>query len=127
VEGAYEVKTDERDVSISFVSLEQPTNAGLISNLERFLEAHGLAKPRYDHALRFGRKLLRLEPHMDLDLYGLLVFCQFELLHVNDENLLALVERLVSDKTLMELTRRNKGWFLEVTDNYDGTIPLFVE
>jgi hypothetical protein len=123
VEDAYEIETSERDVSRFFVGLEQPTNPGLVSNLGGFLEAHGLAKKlRYRHALRFGRKLLRLEPHMNLDLCGLLVFCQFELWHVNDENLLALVHRLDSDKTLMDLTRRNEGWFLKVTENYDGTI-----
>jgi hypothetical protein len=122
VESAYETKTGERDVSSSFVGLEKPTNAGLVSNLGGFLEAHGLAKKlRYHHALRFGRKLLRLEPLIDLDLCGLLVFCQFELWHVNDENLVALVQRLVSDKTLMDFTGRNKGWFLKVMDDYDGT------
>jgi hypothetical protein len=92
-------------VSSSFVGLEKPTNAGLVSNLRGFLEAHGLAKKlRYRHALRFGRKLLRLEPLINLDLCGLLVFCQFELWHVNEENLVALVQRLVSDKTLMDFT-----------------------
>jgi hypothetical protein len=123
VESAYETKTGERDVSSSFVGLEKPTNAGLVSNLRGFLEAHGLAKKlRYRHALRFGRKLLRLEPLINLDLCGLLVFCQFELWHVNEENLVALVQRLVSDKTLMDFTGRNKGWFLKVMDDYDGTI-----
>lgn len=121
----YETGQGEKDVSRSLVTLEQPTDAGLVSNPETFLKTHRVAdRPRYLHALRFGRKLLRLEPHAGLDVCGLLVFCHYELWHVNDKDFPALAQRLVSDETLMDLIRRNRGWFPQVAGDYKGMIFL---
>jgi hypothetical protein len=59
---------------------------------------------------------------MDMDVCGLLVFCPFELWHVNYDELPAVVRKLVSDKTLMALAKRHKGWFLEASARYEGTV-----
>jgi hypothetical protein len=121
----YEIEQGEKDVSRSFVDLEQPTDADLVSNPGAFLKAHRVAdRPRYRHALRFGRKLLRLEPHTGPDVCGLLVFCHYELWHVNDNDLPALAQRLVSDETLMDLIRRNRGWFPKVAGDDKGKMIL---
>jgi hypothetical protein len=63
---------------------------------------------------------------MDPDVCGLLVFCPSELWHVNYDELPAMVQKLVSDKTLMALAKRHKGWFLEAAARYEGMkIPVF--
>jgi hypothetical protein len=63
---------------------------------------------------------------MDPDVCGLLVFCPSELWHVNYDELPAVVRILVSDKTLMALVGRNKGWFLRAAASYEGMrIPVF--
>jgi hypothetical protein len=59
---------------------------------------------------------------MDPDFCGLLMFCHFELWHVNYDELPAVVRKLVSDKTLMALAKRHKGWFLEASTRYEGMI-----
>jgi hypothetical protein len=63
---------------------------------------------------------------MDPDVCGLLVFCPSELWHVNYDELPAVVRKLVSDKILMALVGRNKGWFLRAAASYEGMkIPVF--
>ena len=77
--------------------------------------------------MRFGRKLRQLERHTDLDLLGLLVFCQFEVWHTGISELPNMVQKLLSDKTLMDLAERNKGWFGEVADRYESMVTPVLE
>jgi len=100
----------------------------LISTIPGFLSAHGLAcETRIHHALRFGRKLRQLERRIDLDLLGLLVFCQFELWHTRIGELPNMVQKLLSDETLMDLAERNKGWFREVATRYESMVTPVVQ
>lgn len=57
---------------------------------------------------------------MDLDVRGLLVFCHSELWRMKYDEIPAMVRTLVSDKTLLDLAERNKGWFGEVAARYEG-------
>lgn len=76
--------------------------------------------------MRLANKLLELEPDVNPDVRGLLMFCHSELWHVNYDELPAVVQKLISDETLMALVRRNKGWFLRAAASYEGMkIPVF--
>lgn len=113
-------------MSRSSVGLQQSTDDEFVSNLKGFLDENGLAETRCLSALRLGNKFLKVESEMKLDICGLLMFCSLQFWKVKIGDLPVMVQKLLSDKTLMALAERNKGWFLKAAASYRSMmIPVF--
>jgi hypothetical protein len=102
---------------------DECTDARLISALRRLLEAHKCSTQKvHRHALRSGRKLLRLKILMrDEDLYALALFSGGALYHTPYEDLRDLALRLESEQTFKNIISLDKGWFSQARKEYDST------